>query len=43
MESILEESGEDVEVSDYFIEMIYAEYDSVDEITVPDEAERGSF
>ena len=38
MESILEESGEDVEVSDYFIEMIYAEYDSVDEITVPDEA-----
>lgn len=38
MESVLEESGEAVEVSDYFIEMTYTEYDSVDEITVPDEA-----
>ena len=38
MESMMGETGEDVEVSDFYIEMTYVEYDKVKEIKVPDEA-----
>ena len=38
MESTMGETGEDVEVSDFYIEMTYVEYDKVKEIKVPDEA-----
>lgn len=36
--TVMGEEGEDIEVSDFYIEITYVEYDKVKEIEVPDEA-----